>query len=213
MQVEARISKEWRRRMVLMGFMIYGSALWFLYDGYIAWPAEADRHVELLALTEELVAAGEAVDGKDPAVERAWARLAAERKWSEKVPKNRTRGDLLGQRITGGIMLAGGLIFTAWVLWNHRRSVRCDGDLITGASGERVHFDQIVETDRRKWNSKGIAYAIYEANGRRRRLTLDDHKFLGAEAILLEAERRLAARKAVPDAAAGHEAKSSGSPA
>lgn len=181
--------------MVLMDFMIYGSALRFLYDGYIAWPAEAARHQELLALSEELVAAGEAADLKDPAVERAWARYATERKWSEKLPRHRTRGDLLGQRITGSIMLVGGLIFTAWVLWNHRRSIRAEGDLIIGASGERVTFDQIIETDRHKWNSKGIAYAIYEVNGRQKRLTLDDHKFLGAGAILLEAGRRIAARQ------------------
>jgi hypothetical protein len=196
MQVDARISKEWRRRMVLMGFMIYASALWFLYDGYVAWPAETARHQELLKLSDELVAAGEAADLKDPAVERAWVRLAGERDWPEKLPKHRTRGDLLGQRITGGIMLAGGLIFTAWVLWNHRRRIRAEGDLIIGASGERVTFDQIIATDRHKWNSKGIAYAIYEVNGRQKRLTLDDHKFLGAEAILLEAERRIAARQA-----------------
>ena len=181
--------------MVLMGFMIYASALWFLYDGYVAWPAETARHVELLALTEEMVADGEATDVKDPAVERAWASYAAERKWSKKLPKHRTRGDLMGQRITGGIMLTGALVFTAWVLWNHRRSIRAEGDLIIGASGERVTFDQIIETDRHKWNSKGIAYAIYEVNGRQKRLTLDDHTFLGAEAILLEAGRRIAARQ------------------
>ena len=97
-------------------------------------------------------------------------------------------------------MSAGAMIFAAWVAWNHTRSVRADGDIVTGASGEQVHLDSIVEMDRRKWASKGIAYAIYEKDGKRRRLTLDDHKFLGCEAIILEAEKRMAARAA---AAAG----------
>jgi hypothetical protein len=72
--------------------------------------------------------------------------------------------------------------------------VRADGDIITGAGGETVHFDSIVEMDRRKWENKGIAYAIYEKDGKRRRLCLDDHKFIGCEEIILEAERRIAAR-------------------
>jgi hypothetical protein len=99
--------------------------------------------------------------------------------------------------------------------------VRAEGDWVTGASGERVHLDSIVEMDRHKWADKGIAYAIYEEGGKRRRLTLslrigfgyslfiyeeggkrrrltlDDHKFLGCEAIILEAEKRMAARAAV----------------
>jgi hypothetical protein len=74
--------------------------------------------------------------------------------------------------------------------------VRAEGDLITGASGEQVHLDSIIDMDRRKWASKGIAYAIYEEGGKQKRLTLDDHKFLGCEAIILEAEKRIAARAA-----------------
>ncbi|MGY8719212.1 MAG: hypothetical protein ACKVI3_15690, partial [Verrucomicrobiia bacterium] len=44
------------------------------------------------------------------------------------------------------------------------------------------------------WAQKGIAYAVYEKNGKKRRLCLDDHKFIGAEAIILEAEKRIKAR-------------------
>ena len=46
MQVVARISKEWRRRMLFMFFMIAGMAGWFLYDGHILWPDEGKRYVE-----------------------------------------------------------------------------------------------------------------------------------------------------------------------
>lgn len=55
MQVDARISKEWRKRMFFMGFMIWGSALWFAYDGYVAWPAEEERYQKLVELTADLV--------------------------------------------------------------------------------------------------------------------------------------------------------------
>ena len=94
-------------------------------------------------------------------------------------------------------------------MWlQHRKSVRADGEIITGAGGEKVEFDRIVDTDRRKWETKGIAYAIYEKDGKKRRLCLDDHKFIGAEEILLEAERRIKARaKTNNEAASDHSAE------
>jgi hypothetical protein len=55
-------------------------------------------------------------------------------------------------------------------------------------------LDSIVEIDRKKWEKKGIAYAIYDEAGKQKRLTLDAHKFEGCEAIILEAERRIKAR-------------------
>lgn len=202
MQVHARISKEWRRRMVFMFLMIFGSGIWFLSDGYFMWPAETKRYEEFAKMADGMIEAGEARERDDPAVVRAWERMAEQKEWPVKVPKERTPGDLAGQRWTGWIMSAGAMIFAAWVAWNHTRSVRADGDIVTGASGEQVHLDSIVEMDRRKWASKGIAYAIYEKDGKRRRLTLDDHKFLGCEAIILEAEKRMAARAAAATGAA-----------
>lgn len=196
MNVHARISKEWRRRMVFMFLMVFGSAAWFMSDGYLMWPAEARRHEEFVAMAEKMIAEERGHDLKDPAVIRAWEKYAEEKDWPTKVPKERTSGDLAGQRWAGWILFAGSAIFAGWVGWNHTRSVRAEGDIITGASGEKVHLDSIVEMDRRKWADKGIAYAIYEADGKRLRLTLDDHKFLGCEAIILEAEKRIAARAA-----------------
>ena len=51
MDVVARVSKEWRRRMLFMFFLIFGIAAWFFYDGYILWPDEAHRHIEYLAVS------------------------------------------------------------------------------------------------------------------------------------------------------------------
>ncbi len=114
------------------------------------------------------------------------------------MPKNRTEGDLTGQRGIAGFGTLIGVIFTAWVLLQHRKSVRAEGEIIIGTGGEKVEFDSIIDTDRRKWETKGIAYAIYEKDGKKRRLCLDDHKFLGAEKILVEAERRIKARADAP---------------
>ena len=196
MNIHARISKEWRQRMIFMALMLNGSGLWFCYDGFIAWPAQEQRYQQLVTLTAGTLADGEKPTDKNPDVVRAWATYAAANKLPEKTPKHRSPGDLSGQRTIGGIFMLIGLTFIGWVVLQHRRSVRADGDIVTGASGEKVHLDSIIDMDRRKWATKGIAYAIYEVNGKQRRLCLDDHKFIGCEAIIKEAESRIAARAA-----------------
>jgi hypothetical protein len=177
--------------MMFMGAMIWGTALWFAYDGYIAWPAEEERYQQLVVLTADIVPEGQKPKEKNPEVKRAWEGYAAEHDLKSKVPKNRTDGALAFQRRTAGIACGLGILFTFWVVLQHRKSVRAEGEVIIGAEGQRITFDEIIEVDRSKWEKKFIAYAIYERDGKRRRLCLDDHKFVGAETIILEAEKRL----------------------
>ena len=194
MEVNARISTEWRKRMLFMFFMIFGIAAWFLSDGYYFWPNEDKRFDEYTEILDGLVEAGKAEDAESSSVQIAWQRHAREQGYKTKVPKERTDSAIGEQRVIGLVMMVGSLVFLAWIGWNHTRSVRAEGEIVIGASGERVELDSIVATDRKKWKNKGIAYAIYEVAGKQKRLCLDDHKFAGCEAILLEAEKRIKAR-------------------
>ncbi|MBC8190252.1 MAG: hypothetical protein H8E75_07465 [Puniceicoccaceae bacterium] len=194
MEVNARISTEWRKRMLFMFFMIFGIAAWFLSDGYYFWPNEDKRFDEYTEILDGLVEAGKAEDAESSSVQIAWQRHAREQGYKSKVPKERTDSAIGEQRVIGWVMMGGSLVFLAWIGWNHTRSVRAEGEIVIGASGERVELDSIVATDRKKWKNKGIAYAIYEVAGKQKRLCLDDHKFAGCEAILLEAEKRIKAR-------------------
>jgi len=194
MEVNARISTEWRKRMLFMFFMIFGIAAWFLSDGYYFWPNEDKRFDEYTEILGGLVEAGKAEDAESSSVQIAWQRHAREQGYKSKVPKERTDSAIGEQRVIGWVMMGGSLVFLAWIGWNHTRSVRAEGEIVIGASGERVELDSIVATDRKKWKNKGIAYAIYEVAGKQKRLCLDDHKFAGSEAILLEAEKRIKAR-------------------
>jgi hypothetical protein len=194
MEVVARISMEWRRRMLFMFFMIFGIAAWFLYDGYILWPDEAQRHTEYLEIKDALIEAGDAVDEKSTSVHLAWERHARELDYRRNIPKERTEGDIRDQRVIGWTMMVGALLYGAWIAWNHTRQVRAEGEIVIGASGERVGLDSIIAIDRKKWKDKGIAYGIYKKGGKQRRLCLDEHKFKGCEAIIIEAEKRIKAR-------------------
>jgi len=194
MEVVARISKEWRRRMLFMFFMILGIAAWFLYDGYILWPDEAQRHVEYLEIKDTLIEAGDAVDEESTSVRLAWERHAREMYYRRNIPKERMDDDIREQRVIGWVMIIGALLYGVWIAWNHTRQVSAEGDIVIGASGERVDINSITAIDRKKWKDKGIAYGIYEEGGKQRRLCLDEHKFRGCEAIIIEADQRIKAR-------------------
>lgn len=194
MEVVARISKEWRRRMLFMCFMILGIAAWFLYDGYILWPKEAQRHVEYLEIKDTLIEAGDAVDEESTSVRLAWERYAREMDYQRNIPKERIGGDIKEQRVIGWVIMIVALLHGVWIAWSHTRQVSVKGDIVIGASGERVDINSITAIDRKKWKDKGIAYGIYEEGGKQRRLCLDEHKFRGCEAIITEADQRIKAR-------------------
>ena len=203
-KVDARISKEWRRRMLFMLFMVSGIAAWFLYDGYVVWPAEAERHAEFVAIEAKLVESGkiEAVEHKAHGEELnhylriEWERHAKQAGYKRKIPKERTDASISEQRTIGWVMMSGSALFGLWVLWNHQLRIETEGDVVIGTGGQRVELDSIVKIDRSKWESKGIAYAIYEDSGKQQRLCLDGHKFAGCEVIIVEAERRIQVRNA-----------------
>ena len=194
MEVVAHISTKWRQRMLFMFFLIFGIAAWFFYDGYILWPDEARRHAEYLEIKDTLIEAGDAVDKKSTSVRLAWERHAREMDYRRNIPKERTGGDIKEQRVIAWAMMIVALLHGAWIAWNHTRQVSAEGDIVIGASGERVDIDSITAIDRKKWKNKSIAYGIYEEGGKPRRICLDEHKFKGCEAIIIEADKRIKAR-------------------
>jgi hypothetical protein len=196
MDVVARVSKEWRRRMLFMFFLIFGIAAWFFYDGYILWPDEAQRHIEYLEIKDTLIESGVAVDRESTSVRLAWERHAREMNYMRNIPRERTDGDIKEQRVIGWAMMIVALLHGVWIAWNHTRQVSAEGDIVIGVSGERVEIDSITAIDRKKWKNKSIAYGIYEEGGKPRRLCLDEHKFRGCETIITEADRRIKARGA-----------------
>ena len=198
MNVEARISKQWRRRMLFMLFMLFGISAWFFSDGYHYWPKEAERHAAYMQILDSLVASGNAKDADSSSVQLAWQRHAKEAGYKgSKMPKERTEAAIAEQRNIAWVLLIVSILFATWVAWNHRLSVSASSDTIIGTKGQRVKFDSIEEIDRKKWKSKGIAYAVYRVGDKKRRLTLDAHKFNGCEAIITEADRRISERAAV----------------
>ena len=195
MEVIAKISKEWRRRMLFMFIMIFGIGAWFLSDGYLLWPSEQGRYVQYAEIRDSMIESGDAENEEDAVIGIAWKQHARETGFPAKTPKERTEAAINEQRVIGWMLTPAALLFALWVAWNHRLTIECHGETIKGASGQIVELDWIFATDRKKWKNKGIAHVIYEKGGKEKRLCLDEHKFKGCEAILLEVENRIEAKK------------------
>jgi hypothetical protein len=185
MDITTRVSKEWKKRQIIIASLLAALGGWFYYDGAIDYPRKNVRYDQFTAWEAE---------GKTAEQTEA---LARERGWPAKKPEKRYSDSyLVGQFVMGHASVAGALAAAVWLALAFRRSPSADAEAAYGANGTRVPFAAIREIDRRKWENKGIAYALYEIGGRRGRLTLDDYKYQGAEAIIRRAEEAIAARDA-----------------
>lgn len=179
MKFEALPSREWKKRMYLLMLFAFGAGIWFFYDAYVGYPKQIERATAYKTLED---------DGRL----KEWPALAASKGWVEKDPgAPKTEEDLKQQRTWGlGACIVGAVVIV-YFFWARRFKLTADEETIYPPMGDPVRFDEIREFDMKKWNRKGIAVAIYERAGARKRLTLDDWKFAGAEAILREARKRL----------------------
>jgi hypothetical protein len=180
---QATLSKTWKNRQTIISVALIALGAWFFYDGAIGFPKKNVR----FRAHRELVEQGR---------ESEWAALAQKNGWPPHAPEKEYKPvDLKGQFVLGGASAVAGLIALGLLVKSLGQQLRSDDEGICGASGRRVPFSAITGLDRSKWESKGIVFALFEINGRKGRLMLDDYKFAGAEAIIKQAEEQLAARQ------------------
>jgi hypothetical protein len=178
---QATLSSTWRNRQLVLSAALIALAAWFFYDGAIGFPKKNVRFRAYQELKKE---------GR----ESEWVATAEKNGWPRKLPEKEYKPvDLKGQFVLGGACLLAGFFAAGLLVSGFRQRLHSDDEAIYGASGRRVPFSAITGLDKRKWESKGIVVALYEMDGRKGRLTLDDYKFAGAEAIIKQAEENLAA--------------------
>ena len=202
MNVEAKITKEWKKRMFLMFAFFFAFGLWFLYDGYVGYPKEAKRFEIYDKFRESLVAEGKMTRemlaaAQNASLEDAWRTYALSQGIERTIPSDRTDADFLQQKKIGLGTIIASFFILGWVFWSSSKVLRANDSTIFTIDGKEVPFDSITAVDRKKWDKKGIAYILYPKEGKTVRATLDDYKYGGAEEILLEVERRLAAKNPV----------------
>ncbi len=188
MKVEAKITRTWRDRMFLILIFTVGSAAWFYYDGFVAWP----KKIEAANAYKELK---EKAGGEINATE--WASIAERNGWDTSDPgEPKTEEDLATQKYIGTFFVVVSVLYLIWFVRQCKRVIHADDESFADPSGALVRYDRVVAVDKRKWDNKGIAYAIYEdEKGIMRKAIIDDYKYGGSEVILNECEARLAAKE------------------
>ncbi len=205
MNIVAKYSREWRDRMGIILLLLVGSAGWFFYDGFVAYPKYnrgVEAYVQILETVQREGFSSEQEIEKEAS--KRWAQVAQDFDADpQEVPSHLKN---VAQQMHFGIGLyAIALVFLFWILREMKRVVRADDEAFDGLTTAfppfngtvRVRYDSIFGIARRKWQNKGLALVHFkDARDRSRRVAIDDYKYAGSEAILEKCETVLAEKKA-----------------
>lgn len=184
MEVVAEISKDWKRRQVMIVAMLSAAAVWFWYDGASGWPAKNKAYDAFHALAE----------GEERDLE--FRKMAEKNGWSPKPPEKRySESDIRNQFLIAGALGLGAAAALGMLLASRGKRVVSDADGITDQNGQRLRWLDIVALDKKKWDRKSIAYAIYKTDAGERRFMLDDFKYAGCDLMVNHIEELLGLKK------------------
>ena len=187
-EIVARPGRYYRNARYIMTAICVGLGLWFMYDGWVGWPRENERHAQVSAQLDTARATG----NKD-----------AESKLQEELKSIKHHGgfDIPLQRILGVTLPLAGVALLCWALYNSRGTYRFADNTLHVPGHPPVPVDAIRQIDKQKWERKGIAYIDYEvAGGGKGRIKLDDFVYEQAptQAFLTRIELLVAPEPLVP---------------
>jgi hypothetical protein len=142
--------------------------IWFLYDGYVAWPRERAIARQFKQFQNE---------GRTD----QWPAFAIQHGWpdgSAGTPgKDYSDLDLIVQKVLGYALVALSLILGAGFVRTLGRWICLDEQGFTTSWGSQFAMDAIKDIQLDRWQSKGIAVIIYDRKDRKNKLVLDDWKY------------------------------------
>ncbi|MDA0814071.1 MAG: hypothetical protein O3C21_16980 [Verrucomicrobia bacterium] len=145
----------------------------------------ADEKQEILSALSPVINFNVKGAQKDSDGMEKWRALAKEKGW-EQEPEEYTDSKIKTQwEFTIGMFVLSLIVVVVFLL-NKGKVLKADSEAFYQPDGSRVTFASVYRIDRRKWDHKGLAYAMYRTGGegRSRKATIDDLKFLGADRIL-----------------------------
>ena len=177
MTLRADISRGYLMRLGLVGLFCFLGGLYFFYDGMYGYPAKRERGIAFLKFEEDNVGMDE--------LERyeAWKEYAAERGWPQDNPLNpETKKpvsliDINEQFYYGGGACLIGLGFLSRFAYMFHRWVECDDSILRDKAGHETSYANITELNKKKWQSKGIAFVKYKSEKGPQQIRLDDFYF------------------------------------
>lgn len=177
MTIRADISRNYLMRLGLVGLFCVAGGAYFFYDGLVGYPAWQERGKDYQKYIEE----HPEMDELDRL--NAWKEEAAEKGWPAENPFDPdTNKPISDQKITDqfvwgtaaslvglGFLLRLAMMFTRWV--------ECDDSTLRDKAGRETVYSNITELNKKKWQSKGIAFVHFKSNGGSQKIRLDDFYF------------------------------------
>jgi hypothetical protein len=185
--------------MGLVGLFCIGMTLYCIYDGKVAYPAQRERALAYLEFEENHPELGQKDlfdQWKEEAVRRGWDPGVAGKQgtpYGEPKKEYQFNQQLYMAGFTGFF----GLIFLAKLLFNRGRWIEADEQGVRSSENRELKFDQITALDKKKWQNKGIAKVLYEVDGRKNKIVLDDCNYERdtTQAILRHVEAKIGSDK------------------
>jgi len=176
MNLRTEINPRYLLRMGLVGLFCVGMALYCIYDGKVTYPAQRARALAYLEFKENHPEMGEKdlyAEWKEVTAEQGWdPGIAGKSKTPYGPPKKPV--DINGQFIMAAVIGLVGLFFLSKLLLNRGRWIEADDNGMRSSGNREVTYDQITALNKKKWQNKGIAKVLYEVDGRKNKIVLDD---------------------------------------
>ena len=202
MAAQAKLSRSWINRMVIIIIVLVGYGLWCMRDATVKYPAHNLRVAAFAHLQNEFP--GTLWDDQhnpigwtyDRSAEAEFDKYAdyktyAEAKgWPPDKPGAPKMDSDVGSQWTQLYVCAGiAALCLIWTLYSGVRRVGADDEGIVCAGGCRVRYNEIKSIDKSRWDAKSIAVVHYEQNGKAGSIKLDEWKYQGARDVLEEIEK------------------------
>lgn len=172
MTIRAVASRGYLMRLLLVGLFCAAGASWFLYDGLVTYPNQRIRAEEFKKFTEE----NSDMDELDRL--NKWNELAEEKGWPTGNPgEPKKEYDINEQFFYAGAAGLAALGFLSRFAYMFGRWIECDDTTLRDKAGHETTYANITELNKKKWQSKGIAFAYYKNQSGTERIRLDDFYF------------------------------------
>ena len=173
MQIKAASAPPYRFRLTLFAIGCLGLGVWFLHDGWVAYPKDREIHRAFQALKKE------GLEG-DALLDR-WKQIAGPKGWPDgtfgEPGKDRSNFDIQFNLIAGAALELIGIWFGVGAWLHARRWIALDGDNLTTSWGLTIPLEAILTLDKSRWAEKGTALVIADAERGGKCVVLDDWKY------------------------------------
>ncbi|GEM_PF-1853900 len=153
--IVARAGRYYRNARYLMFVIIVSMGAWFMYDGFVAYPASNVRYNQLRAELADLEKKPDSPEEKKLSVTFALKDMSYHEEFS-----------ILLQKILGFTLPPVGIGLLVYWLRKSRGEIRLENGVLSIPGSPAVSLSSIDELDKELWDRKGIVTAYY---------TLDDN--------------------------------------